>query len=250
MQPALKHRNRQRAGNKKQGIRGKRPIRHLVESKTIRRIGFDEYRQRIQQHYNGPAGAVLKLGSIVSLHDPLAGHLLRSRRFDLKGFKRILDVGSGAGQILRHLLRYADPDAELYCMDLSHAMLRRAAARIHSDRPRALVSDMTRLPFENDHFDCITCGWVLEHLPDPRPGLREMARVLRPEGKLLLLTTEDTLPGAMTSRTWKCRTYNRTELRAAFDDVGLTWNRQLWFTQVHRLLKLGGILVEAGKKTL
>jgi len=69
---------------------------------------------------------------------------------------------------------------------------------------------LTRLPYADATFDAAVSGWVLEHLPDPRPGLRELTRVLRPGGKLLLLATEDTLTGAMCSRLWHCRTYNRT----------------------------------------
>jgi hypothetical protein len=51
----------------------------------------------------------------------------------------------------------------------------------------------------------------------------------------------------MVSRTWKCRTYNRHELHAACEEAGLVWQRQLWFTPIHRFLKMGGILVEARK---
>ena len=110
------------------------------------------------------------------------------------------------------------------------------------------VSDLTRLPFADSTFDCVTCGWVLEHLPDPAPGLRELARVLQPAGKLLLFTTEDTVLGSLVSRIWDCRTYNRIELRDVCEDAGLPWNRQLWFTPVHRALRMGGILVEAFRK--
>ena len=104
-----------------------------------------------------------------------------------------------------------------------------------------------KMPFADDSFDCVTCGWVLEHLPDPKPGLADVARVLKPGGSALILATEDTLTGAVVSRTWKCRTYNRKELEAACDEVGLPWNRQLWFTRFHRFFKMGGILVEAIK---
>ena len=225
----------------------RKPICKLVESKAARVLTFEEYRRRVRQHYDGPAGAVLKIGSISSLHEPLAGWMMRKRVFDLAGCRRILDVGTGAGQMLRHVLRYAEPEAEIYCLDISLPMLHRARARLRSDRPVAVVSDLTRIPYEDRRFDCVTCGWVLEHLPDPKPGLRELARVLQPGGKLLLFTTEDNMLGALVSRMWGCRTYNRSELCAECENVGLAWNRQLWFSPVHRLLRMGGILVEAIK---
>ena len=74
-----------------------------------------------------------------------------------------------------------------------------------------------------------------------------MARVLAPAGRVLLFATEDTLTGALCSRTWSCRTYNRAELARVCAQVGLPWKSQLWFTALHRMLGLGGILVEARK---
>ncbi len=47
-------------------------------------------------------------------------------------------------------------------------MLRRARNRLKSSRPRFVVADLTRLPFADASFDCVTCGYVLEHLPDAR----------------------------------------------------------------------------------
>lgn len=225
----------------------KKVFRKLVEFKGIRRLPVSQYRSRIQRLYDGPAGAVLAFGSMISLHEPLVGHLLRSRKFDATRCRQILDVGSGAGQILGHLMREVSPDAQLVAFDLSAQMLRRARNRLHSDRPRYVAGDLMKMPFADNTFDCITCGWVIEHLPDPRPGLREMGRVLRPGGRVLILATEDTVPGAFVSRTWKCRTYNRNELREACSEVGLPWNEQLWFTRVHRFFKMGGILVELTK---
>ncbi|MFN0056614.1 MAG: class I SAM-dependent methyltransferase [Planctomycetales bacterium] len=227
--------------------RARSTLRRLVEFPGINRIPLQQYRNRIRHLYDGPAGAVLVMGSLMSLHEPLVGRMFRRRKFDVSGCRNILDVGSGAGQILGHLLKRSHADTRLVAFDLSHGMLRRARARLHSPRPSFVAGDLTQLPFADNVFDCITCGWVIEHLPDPRPGLRELSRVLQPGGRLLLLATEDTLPGMVVSRTWKCRTYNRRELRAACEEVGLPWQTQLWFTPVHRFFKMGGILVEARK---
>ena len=148
-------------------------------------VSYKKYRDKVRHVYDGPQGAMLATCSMLSLHAPLGDRLFRERRFDLRGARQILDVGSGAGQIARHVLKYADRDAELTCFDLSHEMLRRARARLKSDRPRYVVADLTRLPFLDEAFDCITCGYVLEHVPDARLGLAELARVMMPGAKML-----------------------------------------------------------------
>ena len=198
--------------------KNKRFLRKFVEFKGVRKLSLEQYRGCVKNLYDGPVGAVLSLGSLVSLHEPLVGHMIRKKKFDASRFQSILDVGSGAGQILGHLLKEADADTKMIAFDLSHQMLKRARHRIKNDRPKYIAGDMMNMPFSDATFDCITCGWVIEHLPDPRPGLQEFERVLKPGGSVLLLATEDTLQGAFTSRTWKCRTYNRKELETACDD--------------------------------
>ena len=118
------------------------------------------------------------------------GQLFQLRRFDVFRFQTILDVGSGAGRIIRHLLKASDGHARIISFDLSAEMLRRARERLHSDRPCFVAADMIRMLFRDDSFDCITCGHVLEHLPNPLPGLEEFARVLKPGGSVLLLTSQ------------------------------------------------------------
>jgi len=216
-----------------------------VESSGIRRLSSDQYRSHIRQIYDGPAGAVLAVGSLLSLHEPLIGHMLRKKKFDVTGSRSILDVGSGAGQILRHLLKVAQQETQLVAYDLSPRMLMRSRNRLKSRRPLYLAGDMLRMPFVDNAFDCVTCGWVIEHLPDPVPGIRAFGRVFQPGGSELILATEDTLSGAVVSRAWNCRTYNRVELQRACCEAGLPWKEQLWFTRMNRFFKMGGILVEA-----
>ncbi len=234
-------RKRRNAGTAEQP---KPVLNRLLEHRLMRRVSFEEYRDKVRDVYNGPQGAILATCSMLSLHTSLGARMFRERKFDLRGARRILDVGSGAGQIAKHLMKYADPEAEITCFDLSHEMLRRARGRLKSSRPRFVVADLTHLPFGDESFDCVTCGYVLEHLPDPSVGLAELSRVMQSGARMLLLTTEDTFSGAWTSRLWCCRTYNRGELAATCEQVGLQWHRELWFTHMHRVLRAGGICVE------
>src|SRR5215213_7089306 len=232
----------------KQKKRGIGALNRIVENDFIHRVSADEYREKVKDVYGGKQGALLATASHLSMHVPLGRRLFRTRKFDLRGMKSILDVGSGAGQIAGHLLDFADRDARITCIDISQQMLRRARQRLKSERPDYVVADVTSLPFANDSFDGITCGYVLEHVPEPALGLSELARVLRRGGRMLLLTTEDNFSGAWTSRFWYCRTYNRQELKRICHDLGLVWKKELWFTRVHKLLRAGGICVEIVKQ--
>jgi ubiquinone/menaquinone biosynthesis C-methylase UbiE len=228
-------------------VRRQKGLQRLIEDRLYQKVSYDEYRQKVRNVYEGPKGAILATCSMLSLHIPLGARLFRERKFDLRGAKHILDVGSGAGQIAKHLLRYADREAEITCFDLSGEMLRRARLRLKSDRPHFVAADLSRLPFADASFDCVTCGYVLEHLPDPRVGLSEISRVMKPGAKMLLLTTEDNLSGAWTSRIWCCRTYNRQELGRVCESLGLHWRKELWYTRMHKMLRAGGICVEIVK---
>src|SRR6516162_4134428 len=222
-------------------------IQKAIESKQHRKRSFLEYRSFIQHHYDGIAGKLTSLSGLLTGHTVLAGQVLRPNAFDLTGCKRILDAGCGNGRNCKYILRRADNDAYISAFDLSQRMLKRAHRRLKSKRIHYVAADLTRLPYTDAFFDAIVCGWVLDHLPDPSPGLRELARVLRPGGKMLLMTTEDTLAGAMCSSLWHCRTYDRSELRRVCEACGLVWRRPFYFTLLHRILRMGGIVVELHK---
>ncbi len=223
-------------------------MNRLLEHSLIRRVSFERYRRKVRNVYDGPQGAILAACSALSLHAPLGERLFQRGRFDLHGARRILDVGSGAGQLVRHLLKYADPEAAMTCVDLSPGMLRRARARLRSDRLRFLAADITQLPFPDETFDRVTCGYVLEHLPEASLGLCELSRVMEPGARMLLLTTEDNMAGAWTSRMWCCRTYHRESLYGLCKEAGLTLRQELWFSRVHKAFRAGGICAELVKE--
>lgn len=219
-------------------------IAERLSYRGYRRKPWKQYQDSVEAHYSGIAGRFLRSCSIVSLHEPLASAFFKRGSFPLEDCSRILDVGSGAGQLLTHLVKHSRSDCEIVATDLSTKMLERTRKRIDDPRINFVTADLLKLPFEDGTFDVATCGWVLEYLPDPEPGLRELSRVVRPGGRILLQCTENTVFGAMSSRLWKCRTFQRDELEVECRRVGLSWERELWFTRMHRLLRLGGIIVE------
>jgi demethylmenaquinone methyltransferase/2-methoxy-6-polyprenyl-1,4-benzoquinol methylase len=97
----------------------------------------------------------------------------------------VLDVASGTGA-LAHELRSAG--ARVVALDFSWPMLATGAAREGAQRKLEWVNgDATRLPFPDGTFDAVTIGFGLRNLPDTPTGLRELARVTRPGGRLVVL---------------------------------------------------------------
>jgi SAM-dependent methyltransferase len=93
--------------------------------------------------------------------------------------RRILDVGCGTGTMLTHLARYGkaqgidvDEEAIGYCRERGLADVRLGAAE--------------HLPFDDGSFDLVTALDVVEHLDDDVAALREIWRVLRPGGQILM----------------------------------------------------------------
>lgn len=204
----------------------------------------------VRELYAGLGGAALKTLSVLSLHVPLSERWFHHRMFDLRGAKRILDAGCGAGQLTRQLAHYADPDASITACDFSVEMLLRARQRLQSFSIQFVLGDLKQLPFADASFDCITCGYAIEHLSEARLGLAELARVLRVGGRLLLRTTEDNWTGHLTSRVWSCRAYNRQELQYRCHEQGLIWRKELWYSSVQQHLGIGGICVEIERQRM
>lgn len=91
---------------------------------------------------------------------------------------RVLDAGCGRGEILAEFKRFGFP-VDYYGVDLG-------VGDSTWEFKVSALADLHRLPFRNESFDKIICNQVLEHLDEPDAALREMARVLRPGGRLFL----------------------------------------------------------------
>ncbi len=105
----------------------------------------------------------------------------------------LLDVATGTGALPLALLARGLPSGRLAGVDLSPAMLavarRKLAARGWADRADLAVADAASLPFLDASFDTATLAFGIRNFPDPHGALRELARVLRPGGRLWILET-------------------------------------------------------------
>ncbi|MGH3487955.1 MAG: class I SAM-dependent methyltransferase [Actinopolymorphaceae bacterium] len=99
----------------------------------------------------------------------------------------VLDVGTGPGVLLVEIAKRR-ADVKLTGIDLSADMVTAANRNLqpHRDRAVARVGDVTGLEFPDDSFDLIVSSFSLHHWDDPAAAVPELARVLRPGGRLYL----------------------------------------------------------------
>jgi demethylmenaquinone methyltransferase/2-methoxy-6-polyprenyl-1,4-benzoquinol methylase len=97
---------------------------------------------------------------------------------------RALDVCCGTGDLA---LMMAHTGAKVVGLDFSEPMLEVAKRRRTDGTVQFMQGDAQALPFEDDSFDIVTIGYGLRNLANFEIGLREMRRVARPGGRLLVL---------------------------------------------------------------
>ena len=97
--------------------------------------------------------------------------------------KRLLDVASGTGDLALEIQDQC-PACEVIATDFCAEMLAHAASR---GIAKTLVADALSLPFPDRSFDVVTVAFGLRNMADYPAALREMHRVLRPGGRLLIL---------------------------------------------------------------
>ncbi|MFQ5911770.1 MAG: geranylgeranyl reductase family protein [Nitrospinota bacterium] len=93
----------------------------------------------------------------------------------------VLDAGSGTGQVADSLLRRAEP-SRVIGLDLSAGMLDRAQLKIADRRVSWIRGDLNHLPLADRSVDVVVSAWALEHLDDPKAGVREFLRVIKDDG--------------------------------------------------------------------
>jgi demethylmenaquinone methyltransferase / 2-methoxy-6-polyprenyl-1,4-benzoquinol methylase len=102
---------------------------------------------------------------------------------------RVLDIAGGTGDLARAFAARVGPGGRVVLTDINEAMLRVGRDRLLDEGLPlpALACDAEHLPFADAAFDAVSVAFGLRNMTHKEAALREMARVLRPGGKLLVL---------------------------------------------------------------
>ena len=194
-----------------------------------------------------PAGAVQARRSYDEWHRAVGGsdaldtpwHRMVQKAIDIErdlAVRNVLEIACGRGDFAAWCTALPTPPAHLVAADLSGVAIETARRRIRGGRASFCQSDAEATAFASDTFDTVICCETLEHLAKPRAALAELARVLRPGGRLYLTTPSYLGPmGAY-------RGYLRLTGRR-YSEEGQPINRFLLAPQLRRWVRAAGFEV-------
>lgn len=106
--------------------------------------------------------------------------------YDQSAGKRVLDVGCGNGYVLYH---YAKHGAEVHGIDITETAIKLSRQRFKMCGldGEFEMTDGNSISYPDGYFDIVCSIGVLHHIPDPRPMISEIYRVLKPGGELILM---------------------------------------------------------------
>ena len=131
------------------------------------------------------------------MNDLMSGGVHRLwKRFtiELSGVRpghRVLDIAGGTGDLASKFSRLVGETGSVVLADINESMLRVGRDKLIDHGVQGnleyVQADAQALPFPDDHFDCVSIAFGLRNVTDKDQALREMLRVLRPGGRLLVL---------------------------------------------------------------
>lgn len=142
----------------------------------------------------------------------------------------MLDLACGPGNFTRRFAHEVGSQGLAVGLDGSASMLNRAVSEASNQGTRSIAfvrAEATTLPFVDDAFDALCCFAALHMFPDPLASLDEIARVIKPDGRIALLTS---LVGGrlhdpvshLVGRVSGMRMFGADELRGELETRGFT----------------------------
>lgn len=110
---------------------------------------------------------------------------------------RVLEAGGGVGMYAAQIGRRYDASVEMFDIEIQRV------AEAQVDTPHAVVAAAEALPYPHNYFDSILSSDVLEHVADDRQAAREMVRVLKPGGRIIVFVPNRWWPFETHGHYWR-----------------------------------------------
>lgn len=190
-----------------------------------------------------------KMNHIMSARRDIAWRKFAINRIP-QGARQVIDIATGTGDLALDTVQRR-PEIHVTGLDFVPAMLELARAKCRdkdlTDKIDFVEGDAVHLQYEDDSFDCSTIAFGMRNIPDRLGAIREMRRVVRPGGKVIVL--EMTFP-----RSLKLRRFFNWYLNNVIPALGvmITRNRKAYdylSESIHNFLhpdQLSGLFQEAG----
>lgn len=162
--------------------------------------GVDKSGTRVREMFRQIAPRYDLMNHLLSLNIDRYWRRRAVRRLQLRSNAPVLDVCTGTGDLALAIARETDDSVRVLGSDFCRAMLEIATRKGDKLRPKRraaefLEADAQSLPFADDTFQCVTVAFGLRNVADTDRGLREMVRVCRPGGQVMVLEfSQPTVP--------------------------------------------------------
>lgn len=163
-------------------------------------IDKDKKEERVAEVFHSVADKYDLMNDVMSfgIH-----RLWKNTAMTLSGVKRgqqVLDLAGGTGDLTKRLSKRVGPEGRVVLSDINESMLEEGRKRLINEGIVGNVEfkqiNAEEIPFEDQTFDLVTIGFGLRNVTDKLKALKEMRRVLKPGGRLLVLEfSQPVIPG-------------------------------------------------------
>ena len=147
----------------------------------------DKSKEKIESMFDEIAPAYDRLNHLFTLNIDVRWRKQIVKHISGNNIKsgNILDLASGTGDLTKELIKL-NPGI-IYAADISSKMLEIQKNKIRYENLQLIQTEAQFMPFDDEYFDIVTIGFGVRNFYNLKESLKEIRRVLRPEGKLIIL---------------------------------------------------------------